>query len=247
MFLDVVAELIDGSTCGRVFANDRLNRYLVNHGFRRDVVLEVVDLSCRGTVVYRAGCGGDDLVLLAGVHGNELPSQVALIRLLSMICNDEVELNSTLHIVPFLVPRATDLNVRFFDGVDLNRSAHLDSVSGRIVDYAVGVGASGLCDCHSTDPSNKPGIKCVFCSVSPMMNSLRIAKYVCGATGSSILPVGRAGSVIRGAVEDECNLRGVPAVTCEVVCEFGTVNKVAVDESYSQIVEFLNYFDAVRW
>jgi len=245
--LDVVAELIDESTCGRVFANDRLNRYLINRHFHRDIISDVVDLSSRGTVVYTAGCGGDDLVLVAGVHGNELPSQVALVRLLSMICNDEVELNSTLHIVPFLVPRATDLNVRFFEGVDLNRSAHLDSVSREIVDYAVDVNASALCDCHSTDPGNKPGIKCVFCSVSPMLDSLRIAKHVCGATGSSILPVGRAGSVIRGAVEDECNLRGVPAVTCEVVCEFGTVNDVAVDESYSQIVEFLNYFDAVRW
>ena len=59
------------------------------------------------------------------------------------------------------------------------------------------------------------------------------------------MPISEAGSVLKGAVEDESNLRGIPAVTCETVCHAGKIVKESVDFSYMQILTFLDYFGVI--
>ena len=51
-----------------------------------------------------------------------------------------------------------------------------------------------------------------------------------------------AGSQYKGAVEDVSNLRGVPAVTCEVLSPFASVGKGSVERSLMQMKSFLSYF-----
>ena len=237
---------IDSSTKGNVLANNQLNRYFINKGYRKKIeLMEYINRTSEGTIVFNVGEGRYNLLLVGGVHGNELASQAALVMLMDEIIRDNIKLKCKLHIVPFLIPYTTMINSRNYNDKDMNRNAHLDGITRKIIDYAVENKITALCDCHSTDPNNKPGFASVFCSVKPLIDSSRIASYICKNTNSRILPIAEAGSVLHGAVEDEANLRGIPAVTCETLCENGKLDENSVDFSYKQILSFLDYFGVI--
>lgn len=60
-------------------------------------------------------------------------------------------------------------------------------------------------------------------------------------TSSKIICQERAGTLFTGALEDEANLNGTPAVTCEVVSHNGWVEKGSPERSYHQMRTFLDY------
>lgn len=237
---------IDSSTAGNVLANNQINRYFINNSIRRnEELMDCISQTKYGSIVFTTGSGRNELLLVAGVHGNELASQSALIKLMEKIITKDVKIKCKLHIIPFLIPYTTMTNSRKYHGEDMNRHAHLDGITKEIVDYADNNHITALCDCHSTDPNNKPGFASVFCSVKPLIDSSKIATKICLDTQSTILPIKEAGMILKGAVEDESNLRGIPAVTCETVCENGKVNDEAVKFSYNQAISFLNYFGVI--
>ena len=51
-----------------------------------------------------------------------------------------------------------------------------------------------------------------------------------------------SGSTYKGAVEDVCNLKGIPAITAEVLCPFANVARGSVERSFAQMKSFLSYF-----
>jgi len=51
----------------------------------------------------------------------------------------------------------------------------------------------------------------------------------------------KAGVEYPGALEDVCNLKGVPSVTCEVLSPHGSVAQGSVGRSFTQMVLFLQY------
>ena len=237
---------IDSSTAGNVLANNQINRYFINNSYRRnEKLMRYINMTKDGSIIFTTGSGRYKLLLVAGVHGNELASQSALIKLMKNIINQDIKPKCQLHIIPFLIPYTTMTNSRKYDGVDMNRHAHKDGITKKIVDYAQKNQITALCDCHSTDPNNKPGFASVFCSVKPLIDSSKIAAKICLDTKSQILPIHEAGMVLKGAVEDESNIRGIPAVTIETVCENGKVNDGAVNFSYNQIISFLDYFGVI--
>lgn len=237
---------LDLSTAGNVLANTPLNKYLINHGFRKNIeLMECISKTREGSIVFTTGKGRYNLMLVGGVHGNELSSQVALLKLMDALINEKYKVKCRLHIVPFLIPISTMLNSREYDCLDMNRNAHVGGITKKVVDYAVDNDITALCDCHTTDPNNKPGFASVFCSARPLIQSVRIAKQICADTSSKILPISQAGSVLSGAVEDECNLRGIPAVTCEAVEKSGQITEAGVDFSYAHVLSFLNYFGVI--
>ena len=69
-----------------------------------------------------------------------------------------------------------------------------------------------------------------------------IAQYISKTVGSEIIDYDMAGSLYKGAVEDTCNLRGIPAVTCEVLSPFASVGKGSFEKSLEQMKSFLEYF-----
>ena len=69
-----------------------------------------------------------------------------------------------------------------------------------------------------------------------------MANHISQDVGSEIISFDYAGSSYKGAIEDVCNLKGVPAVTCEVLCPFANVVSGSVEKSYSQMISFLTYF-----
>ena len=238
--------VIDSSTAGNVLANNQLNRYFINEGFRKNsILMEYIEKTNEGSIVFTTGTGRYNLLLVGGVHGNELPSQAALVHLMEDLINGGLRVKCKLSILPFLIPYATMNNCRNYNDMDMNRNAHIEGITRKVVDYAQNNSVTALCDCHSTDPNNNPGFACVFCSARPLFESIKIAKHICFNTSSRILPVSDAGSILHGAVEDESNLRGIPAVTCETVEKSGQISSESVNFSYSQIMSFLDYFGVI--
>lgn len=245
--MDFDITVIDSTTKARVLSNDTLNRYLINEGFfKANDFKKYLELTINGSTVFTTQNRGDNYLLVSGVHGNELASQAALTKLLYELYMDKYSLNHTLHIIPFLIPLSTSTNTRNYNNIDMNRNAFNDGPTKAVIDYAQNVGIKALCDCHSTDPSLQPGENSVFCSFKPIKDSYFIAKHIVNQTNSKLLPIARAGSILKGALEDESNLHSIPAVTCET-CEInGKISKKSVLMSYNQILSFLDYFDILK-
>ena len=194
-----------------------------------------------GTPIFKLGNSGVKILVLSGIHGNELSPQIANVKLLNEMIGSD--LNNTLYFIPFASPKSTMYNERTFNEMDLNRSAHItNSLSNLIVKMVEDLGIDFVGDFHSTAFNANPGIESVFSSKSPSPESYLIANYISRDVGSEIISFDFAGSSYKGAVEDVCNLKKVPAVTCEVLCPFGNVGRGTVDKSFAQMKSFLNYF-----
>ena len=201
----------------------------------------VLERCVHGTPIFKLGNKGNGILILSGIHGNELPSQVANMKLLNRMLHND--LNNTLYFVPFASPKSTMNNHRTLNTMDLNRSAHIEnSLSNLIVRVVEDLGIGFVGDFHSTSFTSNPGIESIFSSKSPTSESYLIANYISQDIGCTVLSVDVAGSSYRGAVEDVCNLKGIPSITGEVVCPFANIGKGTVDRSYAQMVSFLNYF-----
>ena len=190
-----------------------------------------------GTPIFKLGNGGNRILILSGVHGNELPPQIANVKLLNSLLFED--LRNTL----YASPKSTMNNERTFNGMDLNRSAHInDSLSNLIVREVENLGIDFVGDFHSTAFNANPGCEAIFTSKSPSAESYLMANYISRDVGSEIISFDYAGSSYKGAVEDVCNLNGIPAITCEVLCPFGNVGKGTAERSFAQMNSFVSYF-----
>ncbi len=201
----------------------------------------ILEKSVFGTPIFKLGEGSTKLLILSGIHGNELSPQIANLRLLNeMISKD---LSSTLFFIPFAAPKSSMNSERTFNSLDLNRSAHIsNSLSNLILNSAIDLGIDFVGDFHSTAQNSNPGFESIFSSKSPTPESFLIANYISRDVGSEIISFDFAGASYKGAVEDVCNLRGIPAVTCEVLCPFSHVCHDSVETSLAQMKSFLDYF-----
>lgn len=201
----------------------------------------ILEKSVYGTPIFKLGNKGNKLLILSGVHGNELPPQIANVNLLNGLINKD--LNNTIYFIPFASPKSTMKNERTFNSMDLNRSAHIkNSLSNLIINAIDDLGIDFVGDFHSTAYNANPGFESIFSSKSPTPESYLMANHISQDVGSEIISFDYAGASYKGAVEDVCNLKGVPAVTCEVLCPFANVASGSVEKSYSQMVSFLTYF-----
>ena len=201
----------------------------------------ILEKSVFGTPIFKLGNGGNKILILSGIHGNELPPQIAAVKLLNDLSN--AFLFNTVYFIPFAAPKSTMNNERTFNSMDLNRSAHIkDSLSNLIIQKIEELGIDFVGDFHSTARNSTPGFESIFSSKSPTPESFLIANYVSRDVGSRLIPFDYAGSSYKGAVEDVCNLRGIPAITAEVLCPIANVGKGTVEKSYLQMESFLSYF-----
>ena len=199
------------------------------------------DLSVKGTPMVKIGKGLPRLMVVAGIHGNELAPPIAALKLIDEL--SRLELKGTIYIIPFACPKASMDNRRDFDGADLNRAGHIKgSVSNSILDKAKELEVSAIGDFHSTAPNTNPGKEAVFCSENPCHASVQIADFIELNAGSQKIVYEKAGALFKGAVEDESNLMGIPAVTCEVASPIKYADKKIVERSLIQMRSFLSYF-----
>ena len=201
----------------------------------------ILEKSVYGTPIFKLGDTGNKILILSGVHGNELPSQIANIQLLNELIDKKI--NGTLFFIPFAAPKSTMENRRFFNSLDLNRAAHVkNSLSNVIVEKIAEIGINFVGDFHSTAFNSNPGFESVFSTKSPMPESFLIANYIARDVDCGIISLDGAGEKYKGAVEDECNLRGIPAITGEVLSSFSIVGEGSVERSLIQMKSFLSYF-----
>lgn len=217
------------------------NRHVLENLELTGLTQFILEKSVYGTPIFKLGDSGNKILILSGIHGNELAPQIANVNLLNALCCTEP--NVSLYFIPFASPKSTMLNERTFNGMDLNRSAHINnSLSNVIIKSIVDLGIDFVGDFHSTAYNSNPGIESVFSSKSPSAESFLIANFISRDVGSDILAYDIAGSTYKGAVEDVCNLRGIPAVTCEVLSPFASVGKGSIEKSFEQMKSFLSYF-----
>ncbi|MGB9936613.1 MAG: succinylglutamate desuccinylase [Methanobacterium sp.] len=240
MILTENISIVSPETSGKIGKNARLMEY-ISQSSVSEHLLKAAEI---GTPLLKIGNGNPRVMITAGIHGNELPPQVAAINLIEDILDSK--LNGTLYIIPFAVPYATMQNSRRFKGIDMNRAASKGGfISNNIINVIKDLKIVSVGDFHSTKPGSNPGIESVFCSREPSFKSCQIANFITKSTSSKMICHDIAGRLYNGALEDECNLIGVPAVTCEVVSRNGTIDNNSYKRSYLQMEAYLKYFDII--
>ncbi len=201
----------------------------------------ILEESIKGTPIIKIGNNYPKVMIVAGIHGNELAPQISALNLIDQIY--DLNLLGTVYIIPFACPKASMMNSRYFDGGDLNRLAHKEgSISNLILKKAKELEVEAIGDFHSTAPNSNPGKEGVFCSEVPTMGSFNMAEFISKVTGSEKIVYQSAGIPFKGALEDESNLEGIPAVTCEVLSAIGYANERICNRSILQMKSFLQYF-----
>jgi predicted deacylase len=205
----------------------------------------LIELTLKGTPLLKFGSGDPRILLCAGIHGNELPPQVAIVKLINLL--NGKDLNGTVYIIPIAIPYATMKNSRRFKGLDMNRNTFKDgSISNTILKTAQKLKIQAVADFHSTQPQSNPGIESVFSSKKPCNESFKIAQHITDQTSSKVISQEKAGNLYQGALEDEFNINGIPAVTCEVVSRNGKIDSGSVERSFMQMKSFLDYFNICK-
>jgi len=221
--------------------NLRENETIINHLVEDGLTSKILDSALDGTPLIYMGKGSPRIMMTAGIHGNELSPQIAALLTIQKL--EEKKINGSVYIIPFAIPYATMKSTRRFKGFDMNRSAFKDGyLSNEIIKVAKDLKLDSLADFHATKPYSNPGIESIFCSKKPTPESFKIAEYINKTTKSKIICHKNAGTLYKGALEDECNLSGIPAVTCEVVSHNNKVDPGSHERSFLQMKAFLSYF-----
>ncbi|WP_414468823.1 succinylglutamate desuccinylase/aspartoacylase domain-containing protein [Methanobacterium sp. ACI-7] len=207
---------------------------------------QVLVAAKKGTPIIRFGRKKAPAILvLAGVHGNEYPAQIAAVHLINKLSVSE--LNITVYVIPFAIPFSTEKSLRSWKGQDPNRTANLyGTPTNNILCFSKMNNIRYLGDFHSTRPGGYPGRLSVLCSEMPCLLSFQMADFIEKETKSTLLSFTKAGSIYPGALEDVFNLAGIPAVTGEAMSVHGTVLPGSIQASMEQMESFLNFHKAVN-
>jgi hypothetical protein len=205
------------------------------------LVRKIIKLAKSGTPVIKfKGGKGKVVFITAGCHGNEIPSQVAAMKLIKYLETHYIK--GTVYVMPFMNPKGTAANVRDYKGVHLNKKANKKgTISYKTVKLIKKFKCDAYGDFHATRPGGKPGKNLVFGSYKPTKKSAAIAKYIAKNAKVKYKIYKRAGAEYPGALEDEVNLKGIPAVTCEVLSPHGKIKKGSVSKSLLMMKTLLKY------
>lgn len=205
------------------------------------LVKKIIKLAKSGTPVIKfKGGNGKVVFITAGCHGNEIPSQVAAMKLIKYLETHYIK--GTVYVMPFMNPKGTAANVRDYKGVHLNKKANKKgTISYKTIRLIKKFKCDSYGDFHATRPGGKPGKDLVFGSYKPTKKSAVIAKYIAKNAKVKIKIYKKAGVEYPGALEDEANLKGIPAVTCEVISPHGKIKKGSVNKSLLMMKTFLKY------
>lgn len=205
------------------------------------LVKKIIKLAKSGTpVIMFKGGKGKVVFITAGCHGNEIPSQVAAMKLIKYLETHSIK--GTVYVMPFMNPKGTAANVRDYKGVHLNKKANKKgTISYKTVQLIKKLKCNAYGDFHSTRPGGKPGKDLVFGTYKPTKKSAVIAKYISKNAKVKYKIYKKAGAEYPGALEDEVNLKGIPAVTCEVISPHGKIKKGSVNKSLLMMKTLLKY------
>lgn len=205
------------------------------------LVKKIVKAAKKGTpmVTFKGG-SGKKVFITAGVHGNEISSQIAAMKLIKYLESHPIK--GTVYIMPFINPKGTVNNVRDYKGVHLNEKANVKgTISYKTVNLIVKFKCDAYGDFHCTRPGGMPGKNVAMGTYNPTYNSSVMAKYIAKKSKVNYLIYQTAGDEYPGALEDVVNLKHIPAVTCEVITPHGKIAKGSVSKSISMMKSLLKF------
>jgi predicted deacylase len=225
-------------TGGNVKKNKVLSRGIP----KSKLISKVLKAAKKGTPVVRFGNGsGKKVIITAGIHGSELPSQLAALYLIKKL-EKKKYIKGTIYIIPFVAPYATARNARLYRGRNLNSIAHKKNTpSNKVLRLAIKYKVSAAGDFHSSRPGGVPGRNIILGTLLPTRKSASMAIGISKLTKMPYKIEKRAGVSYPGALEDRLSLKGIPAVTCEVKMTHGKWNLKSLKASYKQMNKFLTY------
>ncbi|MCK9151515.1 succinylglutamate desuccinylase/aspartoacylase domain-containing protein [Methanobacterium alcaliphilum] len=233
----VKIDIINSNTGGDVTKNKLIKKYIP----KTNITNQVVEAAKKGTPMVTFGNGkGPRVLIVAGVHGNELPSQIAAVKLINYLQGKKIR--GTVYIIPFAIPSNTAKTKRYWKGRSPNAIAQYSGTpTNKIVKLAKKLKIDAMGDFHCTRPIGYPGKSAILYTKYPEYQSYKMAKYMSKKSKSALKGYKKAGFYFKGALEDVCNLNGVPSVTAEALSWHGTVKKGSVTKSFSQMNALLKY------
>ncbi|MBQ2654566.1 MAG: succinylglutamate desuccinylase/aspartoacylase family protein [Methanobrevibacter sp.] len=183
------------------------------------------------------GGNGKAVFMTAGVHGNELNSQVAMMKMIKYLTTHPIK--GTVYIIPFVNVKAISQKVRLTD-YDFNRVAHkANTVSNKIIKLIIAKKCAAYGDFHTTVKGGVPGMDVVLGYTSPK-GCVAMTNYIVKNAGVNKI-LYYPGQKYKWSLADYCNSKGTPAVICEVISPVNKVSWKATSLSYSQIKYFLKF------
>lgn len=222
-------------------ANVKRNKKIKSHIPKSSLVKKVVKAAKKGTplVVFKGG-KGKKVYITAGVHGNELSSQIAAMKLIKYLTSHPI--SGTVYIMPFINPKGTASNVRDYHGVHLNQKANVKgTISYKVVKLITKFKCDAYGDFHCTRPGGNPGKNIAMGTYNPTAKSAVMAKFISKKSNVHVLIYKTAGKEYPGALEDVVNLKHIPAVTCEVITPHGKIAKGSIGKSLSMMKSLLKF------
>ena len=217
------------------------NKLIKSNIHDSDLVRKVVKAAKSGTPVIKfKGSGGKSVFITAGVHGNELSSQVAAMKMIEYLESHPIK--GTVYIMPFMNPKGTAANVRDYNGVHLNQKANVKgTISYKTVNLITKFKCSAYGDFHCTRPGGNPGKDVAMGTYKPTAKSATLAKFIAKNSKVKYKIYKKAGVEYPGALEDVVSAKHIPAVTCEVITPHGTIAKGSVSKSLSMMKSLLKF------
>ncbi|WP_409200961.1 zinc-ribbon domain-containing protein [Methanobrevibacter sp. DSM 116169] len=205
-----------------------------------DNVGQMINLAGSGIPVFKIGDGTPPVTLIvAGVHGDQLSSQVASMQIIDYLSGRKI--SGTVYVIPFASPSAVAANTKLSNGINLNTVAdEPGTISNDILNFAKINNVSALGDFHGTEPGKNPGKTTIMCSQAPCYESYLLATEMNSYINQDTMTYMVAGISYDGAIEDEANIQGIPSVTPLVLSNHGQVNDVSVQESLLQMLAILH-------
>ena len=185
------------------------------------------------------GGSGKVVFMTAGVHGNEISSQVAAMKMIDYLTTHPIK--GTVYIIPFVNVKAISKKVRYTDK-DFNRIADKQgTIPNKIVNLVVSCNASAYGDFHTTKPGGAPGLNIVMGSKSSLTDNAKMIKYIAKKSKVNKRTYSYIGKEYPGGLFECVHKNGIPGVICEVVLPHNTITKTSINTSYKMMKYFLKY------
>ena len=203
-------------------------------------VKKAVEATKKGNPLLKfQGGKGKVVFITAGVHGNELSSQIAAMKLINHLTKNPIK--GTVYIIPFVNIKAISHKVRH-TGTDYNRVAHKSgTISNKIVKLVVKYKCDAYGDFHTTQPGGIPGKNIVMGSKTPALKCSAMTKYIAKHAKVNKKIYKYAGEQYPGALADNVNKKGIPGVICEVMLPHNTVTSKTVTTSFNMMKSLLKF------
>ena len=178
---------------------------------------------------------GPTLIISAGIHGNETAANIGIMRYLEYIKDKNI--HGTLYVIPFAIPLDTELNTRFYNGVDPNRIAYVKgSPAWKIAHFAHNKGIKYILDVHSGGEVTPEGYLYLNPSTTGS-NEDKWASYIANMSGCTK----KEQPLQKGMLRTEAYNLGINTITLEVERDNMDVS-LAAETELKMIIAACRYF-----